>query len=245
MNCFAQAIGLGPALLFPPNTISNSNPNYSNSKHRKKAVSLLQKCRNNNEITPIHAYIIKNGQEDDVFIVFELLRVCSKFNAIDYALKIFEQFSKPNVSLCTALIDGFVLSRLYDHGIRVYMQTIENFVMPDNYVISSVLKACGFYGDMRTGRGVHAQSAKLGLCSNRSVKLKLLEFNGKCGEFENRKRVFDEMPRDIVALTVMISSYLDCGFVKKACDVFDLVRIKDTVCWTAMIDGLVRNGEMN
>ncbi|KAL2488374.1 putative pentatricopeptide repeat-containing protein [Forsythia ovata] len=245
MNCFAQAIGLGPPLLFPPNPTSNSNPNNSHSQHRKKIISLLQKCRNSNEITPIHANVIKNGQENDVFIVFELLRVCSKCNAIDYALKIFEQTSKPNVYLCTALIDGLVLSGLYDHGIRVYMQMIENFVMPDNYVISSVLKACGFDGDLRTGRGIHAQATKLGLCSNRSIKLKLLEFYGKCGEFENMKSVFDEMPnRDFVALTVMISCYHDRGFVKSACDVFDLVMVKDTVCWTAMIDGLVRNGEM-
>ncbi|CAI9770696.1 unnamed protein product [Fraxinus pennsylvanica] len=233
MNCIAQAIGLGPALLFPPNPNSNLNPNDSHSQYRKKCISLLQKCRNSNEITPIHANIIKNGEEDDVFIVFELLRVCSKCNAIDYALKIFKQFSKPNVYLYTALVDGLVLSGLFDHGIRVYMQMIENFVMPDNYVISSVLKACGFYGDLRTGRGIHAQCAKLGLCSNRSVKLKLLEFYGKCGEFENMKRVFDEMlDRDIVALTVMISSYLDYGFVKNASEVFDLVRIKDTKMFT-------------
>ncbi|XWS31175.1 hypothetical protein CRYUN_Cryun23aG0054800 [Craigia yunnanensis] len=43
----------------------------------------------------------------------------------------------------------------------------------------------------------------------------------------------------------MINCFLDHGLVEQAIEVFDQVRIKDTVCWTAMIDGLVRNGEMN
>lgn len=43
----------------------------------------------------------------------------------------------------------------------------------------------------------------------------------------------------------MISSYLEHKLVERACAVFDLVRSKDTVCWTAMIDGLVRNDEMS
>ncbi|MCD9639749.1 hypothetical protein HAX54_024470 [Datura stramonium] len=35
------------------------------------------------------------------------------------------------------------------------------------------------------------------------------------------------------------------GKLSKAMDEFHLVSTKDNVCWTAMIDGLVRNGEMN
>ncbi|KAG8371654.1 hypothetical protein BUALT_Bualt13G0110700 [Buddleja alternifolia] len=60
------------------------------------------------------------------------------------------------------------------------------------------------------------------------------------------KNVFDEMPeRDVVAMTVLILSYFENGLIEKACDTFNLVNAKDTVCWTSMIDGLVRNGEMN
>lgn len=43
----------------------------------------------------------------------------------------------------------------------------------------------------------------------------------------------------------MITSYADYGLVEEASGVFTRLRAKDTVCWTAMIDGLVKNGEMN
>ncbi|KAL0390303.1 UNVERIFIED_CONTAM: putative pentatricopeptide repeat-containing protein, chloroplastic [Sesamum calycinum] len=123
-------------------------------------------------------------------------------DAIEYALKIFEQIHEPNIYLYTALIDGLVLSGSYDHGISMYLQMIESFVYPDNFVINSVLKACGLELDLR-------------------------------------------MERDVVAMTVMMSSYFEHELVERACGIFDLVKVKDTVCWTAMIDGLVRNGEMS
>ncbi|KAL0436670.1 UNVERIFIED_CONTAM: Pentatricopeptide repeat-containing protein, chloroplastic [Sesamum radiatum] len=95
------------------------------------------------------------------------------------------------------------------------------------------------------GKQIHAQGLKLGLCSNRQAMLKLIELYGKCGEFDDMKRVFDQMPEDVVAMTVMMSSYFEHELVERACGIFDLVKAKDTVCWTAMIDGLVRNGEMS
>ncbi|XP_057488446.1 putative pentatricopeptide repeat-containing protein At5g59200, chloroplastic [Actinidia eriantha] len=229
---------------FPPN--SNPNSRSKNVQKRKRIIFQLQKCKNINQITPIHAQIIRNGHEQDPFIVFELLRVCSNFNSIDYASKIFQRTQNPNVYLYTALIDGFVKSGFYIDGIRVYSQMIERCVTPDNYAITSVLKACGSQLALTEGREIHAQALKLNLSSIRSVRMKLVELYGKCGEFGDAWQVFDEMPeRNFVASTVMISCYVDYGLVEEARSVFDRVKTKDTVCWTAMIDGFVRNGEMN
>lgn len=234
------------SLSLPHNLSPNSNhPNF-NSNHRKKAISLLQNCRNLDQIAPIHTNIVKNDQEHDHFVVFELLRACSRFNAIDYAIKVFARTRQPNVYLYTALIDGLVACGLYYDAIGFYFQMIENSVFPDNFVINSVLKACLLELDLGIGKQIHGHGLKLGLCSNRQVKLKLMELYGKCGEFEDMKKVLDEMPdRDVVAMTVMIASYLEHKLVERGCTVFDLVEVRDTVCWTAMIDGLVRNDEMS
>ncbi|GFZ01821.1 tetratricopeptide repeat (TPR)-like superfamily protein [Actinidia rufa] len=72
------------------------------------------------------------------------------------------------------------------------------------------------------GREIHAQALKLNLSSIRSVRMKLLELYGKCGEFGDAWQI---------------------GRGSEEC--FDWVQMKDKVCWTAMVDGLVRNGEMN
>ncbi|KAL5562232.1 hypothetical protein UlMin_031979 [Ulmus minor] len=229
--------------IFPRN--SKSNP-IKNTAQRREPISLLQTCKNLTQIKSVHARIIRNGQEQDPFAIFKLLRLCSNLNSSDYASKIFDRVRNPNVYLYTALIDGFLLSGCYFDGICLYFQMVEDSIVPDKYVISSVLKACGFQLALKYGREIHGQAIKLGFCSNRSVRMKLIEFYGKCGEFEDAQRVFDEMPEgDVVASTIMITSYFNYRLVEEAISVFNGLRDKDTVCFTAMVDGLVKSGEMN
>ncbi|KAL6214245.1 hypothetical protein ACLB2K_013683 [Fragaria x ananassa] len=184
---------------FPP----NSNSKLRNPQNRKELISLLQKCRHC-QIPQIHAKIIRNGQDQDPFIVFELLRLCP----IDYASKVFRRTQSPNVYLYTALIDGFVSSGHYMDAVRLYFEMVNEYIFPDKYVITSVLKACGFGLAVEESRQVHAQALKLGLSSNRSIRLKLMGVYGKCREFESARQGFDEMSEsDAVAATVMITSY--------------------------------------
>ncbi|CAK7349225.1 unnamed protein product [Dovyalis caffra] len=163
-----------------------------------------------------------------------------------FPLMIFSNTQNPNFYLYTALIDGLALSGYYADGIHFYYQMINSSIIPDTYAITSVLKACGCQLALKGGREVHCQVLKLRLTSNRSIRTKLIELYGKCGAFEDARQVLNEMPeRDVVALTNMINCYFDHRLVHEATSVFSLIRIKDTVCWTAMIDGLVRNGESN
>lgn len=227
---------------FSPKLDSKSNT----SPKRKTFLSQLQSCKNINQVIPIHAKIIRTNHDQDPFIVFELLRVCSNLKSIDYASKIFSCTQQPNVYLYTVLIDGFVLSGYYIDGIHLYYQMIHFSILPDNYAITSVLKACGYQLALQECREVHCQILKLGLSSNRSIRMKLMEVYGKCGVLEDAKQVFDEMPeQDVVASTIMINSFFHHGLIQEATGIFNSVKTKDTVCWTAMIDGLVRNGEMN
>ncbi|GAB4830368.1 hypothetical protein Ancab_020005 [Ancistrocladus abbreviatus] len=231
-------------LASPPNSnrISNSN----GSKHPRQFISLLQRSKNIHQIYQLHAYIIKTGHDQNPFVIFGLLRRCSDFNSIEYAFKIFQKIRNRNVYLYTALIDGFVSSSSYFDAILAYHKMIYQSIIPDNYVITSVLKACGHEMDLKVGKGVHGQALKLGISLERSISLKLVELYGNCGKIDDATRVFEEMPEgDVVGSTVMIGTYMEHGLVDEARSVFDEVVEKDTVCWTAMIDGLVGNGEMN
>lgn len=209
---------------------------------RKTFISTLRNCKNIAQVPPIHAKIIRTFHGQDAFVVFELIRICSALDSVDYAYDVFRYVYNPNVYLYTAMVDGFVSSGRSADGVSLYRRMIRDSVLPDNYVITSVLKAC----DLEECREIHAQVLKLGFGSSRSVGLKLMEIYGKYGELVDAKKVFDEMPnRDHVAATVMINCYSECGSIKEALELFQDVKVKDTVCWTAMIDGLVRNKEMN
>ncbi|KAK9281398.1 hypothetical protein L1049_004298 [Liquidambar formosana] len=237
-------VGLSP---LPPNSNPDSIFNNSSRTNRRQLISLLQRCKHVNQILQIHVKVIKLGHEQDPFVVFELLRLCSTFNSIDYATKIFYRTQNPNVYyLYTALNDGFALSGCFLDGIRLYSRMVHECIVPDTHALTSILKACGFQLALKEGKEVHGRVLKLWLSSNRLIRMRMMEHYGKCGEFEDAQRLFDEMPEgDVVASTVMISSYATHGLVDCASDIFNGVQTKDTVCWTAMIDGFVRNGEMN
>ncbi|KAF3501375.1 hypothetical protein F2Q69_00044169 [Brassica cretica] len=218
------------------------DPNALRLSRRKTFISLLRNCKNIAQIPPIHAKIIRTFHGQDAFVVFELIRICSTLGSIDYAYDVFRYVSNPNVYLYTAMIDGFVTSNRSADGAALYSRMIDDSIMPDNYVITSVLRAC----DLEECREIQGQVLKHGFGSCRSVRLKLMEVYGRYGELVDAKKVFDEMPeRDEVAATVMINCYSECGSIEEALELFKDVKVKDTVCWTAMIDGLVRNKEMN
>ncbi|KAF4371832.1 hypothetical protein F8388_009221 [Cannabis sativa] len=205
-------------LIIQGNSVLPRNPNpksknlIHSNRRRREVISVLQKCKHINQLRSLHAKILRNAQEQDPFIVFELLRLCSKNNFIDYAYNIFRTVRTPNVYLYTALIDGFVFNGLYFDGFRLYCLMVDDSIVPDNYAVTSVLKACGFQLGLKQGREIHGQVIKLGLSSNRSVKMKLIEVYGKCGEFVDARQVFDEMPeQDLVASTILMSSCSQLG----------------------------------
>ncbi|PKI55308.1 hypothetical protein CRG98_024324 [Punica granatum] len=166
-------------------------------------------------------------------------------NSIDYAGKVFAKLEAPNVFHFTALIDGHILLGLVAEAIHLYYEMVGELVHPDSYVTASVLKACGLGLALREGREVHEQVVKLRLSRNRVIGINLMEVYGKCGEFQDAWKVFDDMPeQDAMLRTAMMSCYFDHGRVAEACALFSGVGKKDMLCWTAMIDGLVRNGEM-
>ncbi|KAJ7009172.1 hypothetical protein NC653_007720 [Populus alba x Populus x berolinensis] len=225
----------------PPN--SGTKPQNTPNR-RRHFISLLQNCKHNNQIPPIHAKIIRNHHHQDPFVVFELLRVCSNLNSIGYASKIFSHTQNPNVYLYTALIDGLVLSCYYTDGIHLYYQMINSSLVPDSYAVTSVLKACGCHLALKEGREVHSQVLKLGLSSNRSIRIKLIELYGKCGAFEDARQVFDEMPeRDVVASTVMINYYFDHGDIDEAQRVFEQMKEKNVITYNSMIMGFALHGK--
>ncbi|XP_015967918.1 putative pentatricopeptide repeat-containing protein At5g59200, chloroplastic [Arachis duranensis] len=232
------------------NSYTHSKAKINNDQNIRRdtdIISLLQQNRKNlKHVESIHGRAIKKGTEQDSFVVFELVRIYCKLKSIDHATKLFHSTHNPNVYLYTSLIDGFVSFGSYSAAIGLYGQMGHNNVLPDSYVVTSVLKACVLQPALRCGREVHGQVLKSGLGLDRSVALKLIELYGKCDEVEDARKVFDKIPeRDVVARTVMMASYFDHGMVEEAIEVFNGLKTQDTVCWTAMIDGLVRNGELN
>ncbi|KAE9592473.1 hypothetical protein Lal_00028570 [Lupinus albus] len=251
-----MSISTVPSIIGILNHTSNSNSNsisYSKSKSndipnlRKNIINLLhQNHKDIKHVQSIHAKSIKNATQNDPFVLFQLLRLYCNLNSIHHATKLFHCTHNPNVYLYTSLIDGYVSYGLYHDALNLYTHMANHDVLPDNYAVTSVLKACVFQRALGNGREVHCQVLKNGLGLDRSIALKLVELYGKCGELDDARKVFDKMPeRDFVARTILMGLCFDHGMVEEGVREFGEINTRDAVCWTAVIDGLVRNGELN
>lgn len=209
---------------------------------------LLQRCKGADEFPPIHARIIKAGRHKDSFLLFKVLRLCHEWGSPNCASAIFETIESPDVYHYTAIIAGKLAGGSPMEAVAWYSRMAADGISPDSFVVSYALRACALAAASAEGKQLHAQIMKQGssLNSSRPVRMRLLEFYGRCGEFTSARKVSNELPdKDGVAATILISCYVAFGMVDEARAAFEGVMEKDTTCWTAMIDGLARNGRMS
>ena len=85
--------------------------------------------------------------------------------------------------------------------------------LDDRYALLKLIKSCGKDKDLLTVSLIHAKIAK--------------------------KRI---IPRDIYVSSALICTYAKCGAPEKAKEVFDLLQVRDTVAWTALISAYSQDG---
>ncbi|TMW80928.1 hypothetical protein EJD97_013521, partial [Solanum chilense] len=88
---------------------------------------------------------------------------------------------------------------------------LPDIVVPNNYVVSSILGACSSLEYMKGGKKIHCYVLRRGA----------------------------EM--DVTVINVLIDFYMKCGKVKTARSVFDRVKVKNAISWTKMISEYVQN----
>ncbi|KAG9148462.1 hypothetical protein Leryth_023231 [Lithospermum erythrorhizon] len=94
-------------------------------------------------------------------------------------------------------------------------------ILPDNFTLPFVLKACVNVLDFVLGVQVHGIVLKIGLEKDVFVKTGLVSLYGKCGELRDAEKVFDDIPqRNVVSWTAIISGYIRSGKFKEGIDVF-------------------------
>ncbi|KAL5728449.1 Pentatricopeptide repeat-containing protein [Ranunculus cassubicifolius] len=112
----------------------------------------------------------------------------------------------------TETLRSHTRSNQFQESINVYIQMLNAGIPPDNFAFPAVIKSASALQDLHCGKQLHGSVIKLGYqTSSVVVANSLLHMYGKCGEFGDVVKVFDEIPeRDQVSWNSMISAL--CGF---------------------------------
>ncbi|XP_065864874.1 pentatricopeptide repeat-containing protein At4g21065 [Euphorbia lathyris] len=160
----------------------------------------------------IHSLIVKAGFAAYKLVNNALVDMYAKQGELDCAFMVFKQMPEKDVISWTSLITGCSYNGSHEEAVKLFCNMRNVGVFLDQIALASVLSACAELTVMEFGQQVHAIIVKSGLGSSLSVDNSLLTMYAKCGSIEDASCVFDSM------------------------------RTRDVISWTALIVGFAQNG---
>lgn len=192
---------------------------------------LLQGCVYERDLflgQQIHAQIIKKTQtleDQNEYIETKLVVFYAKCNLFEVAARLFCRLSKKNVFSWAAMIGLYCRNGSGKGALLGFLEMMENGVEADNFVVPSVLKACGGLQLIGFGKGIHGYVAKMGMDGCVFVASSLIDMYGKCGVLGNARKVFDKMSeRNVVTWNTMVVSYVQNEMYEEAIGIFHDMR---------------------
>ncbi|XP_042507240.1 pentatricopeptide repeat-containing protein At3g26630, chloroplastic-like [Macadamia integrifolia] len=206
------------------------------------ALSLLQNCRGFEQLKQIHGQIIRNGLSQNQILASKLLRLCSSYNRMDYAIPIFYQIQNPNTFTWNIMIRANTLNGKCHDALLLYNLMMRQGVPPDKFTFPFVIKACLVSSRIDRGKEVHALAIKTGFSEDIFLQNNLMDLYFKCGDSNYARKLFNKMHvRSVVTWTTMVSGLASAGELEAARTTFELMPVRNVVSWTAMINAYARN----
>lgn len=193
---------------------------------------LLQGCVYNRALfagQQIHARILKNGDlfAGNNYIETKLVIFYAKCDVFDVTKRLFCRLRVRNVFSWAAVIGLNCRLGFDEVALMGLVKMLENGVLPDNFVVPNVLKACGALVWVGFGRAVHGFAFKMGFNGCVFVASSLIDMYGKCGIVDDARKVFDGMvSRNAVAWNSLIVGYAQNGLNEEAIRVFYEMRLE-------------------
>lgn len=157
-------------------------------------VTILKACSSFQSLDvglTIHRHVEGQGLEEDLFLTSSLVSMYSKCGRIEDARRTFDNVKQCDSILFNAMIAGYAEHGLGEQGLQLFRSMEEQGVVPDSVTFLSVLKACASIGALDEGRNIHRLILDRGYEGNVSIGNTLVDMYAKCGDIEQARRIFD------------------------------------------------------
>ncbi|GMY34920.1 pentatricopeptide repeat-containing protein [Fagus crenata] len=169
----------------------------------------------------LHCFVVKTGFEQDVYVGTSLIDFYAKNGDMDEARLVFDVLVEKTAVTWTTIITGYTKSGRGEVSLQLFEQMRETDVVPDKYVLSSVLSACSMLEFLEGGKQIHAYVMRRGTEMDVSVTNVLIDFYAKCGKVCTAQNLFDQMvAKNIISWTTMIAGYMQNSFNMEAMKLF-------------------------
>ncbi|KAI3726882.1 hypothetical protein L1987_66688 [Smallanthus sonchifolius] len=162
----------------------------------------------------IHARIMRDGHHSDTLLLTALMEFYSGRGKCDDACKVFDEMPQLDTVAWNVLVSCYTRNGRTRDALGVFdtMRSGEHGCDPDDVTCLLVLQACSNMCAFEFGERVHQYIKDHGYIHALNL----------CNS--------------------LVAMYSKCGQMDKAYEVFQEIRNKDVVSWTAMISGFANNG---
>lgn len=197
-----------------------------------------------------HAQIVLLGQPQNLL----LSKLVDLRCPLDYCSAVFRRIVLPDDFSYSCMIRALAMAGEPRESVSLYMELLllgggaaAAAPRPSHLMYPFVLKAASALSTAELGRQVHAHICKLGFHEDLFVGNSLIDMYCKCSLQEDARKMFDGMPlRDQVSWNSIIAGYASCGSTSRSLQLFDeMPESGNVVCWTAIVNGLGREGKIS
>ncbi|KAL6179779.1 hypothetical protein ACLB2K_046450 [Fragaria x ananassa] len=241
-----------PHLAFTANKASDFSNSYraQPSSEVGHCISLL-KSNHFADCRQVHALALKsNAFEVNSWVGNKLAMLYSKnYELLDYAQKLFDEMPERTVPTYAALMRAYCRSEQWEELFVVFGLMVEEGMVPDMYVVPTLLKACALTKMVGIGRMIHGFVIRKEMDLDVYVGNSLVDFYANCGDLGFAVSVFGAMrERDVVSWTALVSAYMNEGLCEEALEVFRSMKVngvkRDLISWNVLVSGFAKNGEI-
>lgn len=216
----------------------------------------------------VHGYVKKNGEVDlDIFVGSALIDLYSKCGRMGSALKVFGEFPRPDVVMCTSMITGYEHNGSPVEALQLFtrMAKTEGFgadptgsirlatnlfrKMPRTDVISwsSVIACYVCKGATDEALNLFDEMIEKGYEPNEVSVVGALQACAAGCNLEGGKKIHAFASEKKIELNVSVSTaivdmYMKCSSPDEGFDLFHRMPNKDVVAWVTLLSGCAENG---
>lgn len=172
----------------------------------------------------VHGFVMKHEKVAlDMFVGSALIELYSKCGQMGDALKVFNEFSQPDVFLWTSMVTGYEQNGNPEEALEFFSQMVMvGRVDPDRVTLVSAVSACAQLLNFRLGSCVHGVAIRNGFNSDLSLVNSLLNLYAKTGSVKTAASLFRKMPeKDVISWSSMIACYTHNGAILEALNLFN------------------------
>lgn len=200
--------------------------NRKNSPNEYILSSFIQACLHVSSgrslmVFQLQSFIFKSGFDRDVYVGTLLIGFYLKEGDIDCAMLVFDALAEKSTVTWTTMIKGYAkMGRSYV-SLQLFYQLMESNVVPDGYILSTVLSACSILSFVEGGKQIHAHILRHGHEMDASLMNVLMDSYVKSGRVTCARKLFDGMwNADITSWTTILSGYKQNSLHKEAMELF-------------------------